>query len=585
MSLRIAWANYPRNVGLAIVANIFVYIGTIILYGVNWFFVQRIVRAQHARLGWSTPYRIFHRGGLVVLVASLLMLVISQIWQFFTRDQSKLEAFHDMFVFAQTYFTVFCVGPAVLVGLSLLVPRTEVEKFGAGRLRYNIIILLISVSMLSVGQIFRCVLAWIPPTPLIDVQRDIVEMPWYLMKGSFYCFNFVTEILVIIMFAIVRVDLRFYVPNGARKSGDYSRSRVDLFEENEKNLPIPEPTLLHPMSHANDSSQTLHRYQSSVFEDTQTLADSLQYPHSTLEVDDKTGSWKVKRLSGDSTRSRRTTISFATSSKITSLDKALRTEPVVPPVPELPNEWPLPASTPPPNASSVLEHTNPPSRRGTPQQQTYELEHHREFNVGDAVTDALEKLEMNSERRAANPSTPPPRTHRRTPVPVYTPTMPSKGESRSPSRKPRKRVSFPQTEVLHSRANSGNSLGARTPVIEEIPELPILKPADSSSTRPSHRSGPTRSSSLEIISLLNNMGSDSTRIRDASLQRTRATSVTGSEELKTPASCEITRSTSSKYSSENGSSTSSTSYTSSDVREKELAKEEFRRFSSEAPPR
>ncbi|KAI4634904.1 hypothetical protein J4E81_000273 [Alternaria sp. BMP 2799] len=578
MSLRIAWANYPRNIGLAIAANIFVYIGTIILYGVNWFFVQRIVRSQHARLGWSTPYRIFHRGGLVLLVATLLMLIISQIWQFFTRDQSKLTAFHDLFVLAQTYFTIFCFAPAVLVGISLLVPRTEVEKFGAGRLRYNIIILLISVSVLSIGQIFRCVLAWIPGTPLIDVQRDVIKLPWYLTKGSFYCFNFVTEILVIIMFAVVRVDLRFYVPNGARKSGDYSRSRVDLHDENEKNLTVPPPTLAHPMAHPNDSSQTLHRYQSSVFEDTQTLADSLQYPHSTLEVDN-TGSWKVKRLSGDSSRSRHTTISFAASSKTTLNDKASRPDINVPPVPELPAEWPLPASTPPPGASSVLEHTNPPSRRGTPQQQTYELEHHQlnEFDVGDAVTDALARLESNSDRRRANPSTPPPRSHRKTPVPVYTPTMPSKSGSVSPSRKTRKRVSFPQTEVIRSRANSANSQGARTPAIEEIPELPIQKPSESS--RPAHRTGPTRTPSLEIISLLNHMSGDSTRIRDASLQRTRATSVAGSDEPKTPASCDLTRQTSSKYSNDNSSATSS------EVREKELAREEFRRFSSEAPHR
>ena len=175
MSLRIAWSNYPRNVGLAIAANIFVYIGTIILYGVNWFFVQRVVRAQHARLGWSTPYRIFHRGGLVVLVATLLMLIVSQIWQFFTRNQSKLDAFHVLFVIAQTYFTIFCVAPAILVGVSLLIPRTEIDKFGAGRLRYNITILLISVSLLSIGQIFRCVLAWIPAIPLVDVQRGILD--------------------------------------------------------------------------------------------------------------------------------------------------------------------------------------------------------------------------------------------------------------------------------------------------------------------------------------------------------------------------------------------------------------------------
>jgi hypothetical protein len=580
MSLRIAWSNYPRNVGLAIAANIFVYIGTIILYGVNWFFVQRIVRAQHARLGWSTPYRIFHRGGLVLLIASLLMLVVSQIWGFFTRDQSKLDAFHVLFVIAQTYLTVFCFAPVVLVGISLLVPRTEVQKFGAGRLRYSIIILLISVSILSIGQIFRCVLAWIPPTPLVDVQRHAIDLPWYLTKGSFYCFNFVTEIFVVIMFAVVRVDLRFYVPNGARKSGDYSRSRVDLHDENEKNLPIPAPVLPISMIHQNDSNQTLHRYQSSVFEDTQTLADSLQYPHSTLEVDDKTGSWKVKRLSSDSTRSRRTTISFATSSRTTLNDKAPRAEANVPPVPELPAEWPLPASTPPPNASSVLEHTNPPSRRATPQRETYELEHHQlnEFDVGDAVTDALAKLEMNSERRTPNLVTPPPRSHRKSPVQAYTPTLPSKSEGRSPSRSARKRVTFPQKEVIRSRASSANSQRRRTPATEKIPEIPIQRPAESSLPRPSHRSGPTRSPSLEIISLLNHMSSDSTRIRDASLQRTRASSVAGSEEPKTPVSCTITRQTSSKHSSDNSS-------TSSDAREKELAREEFRRFSSEAPHR
>ncbi|KAG9192292.1 hypothetical protein G6011_11026 [Alternaria panax] len=582
MSLRIAWSNYPRNVGLAIAANIFVYIGTIILYGVNWFFVQRIVRAQHACLGWSKPYRIFHRGGLVVLVASLLMLVVSQIWQFFTRNQSKLDAFHVLFVIAQTYFTLFCFAPAILVGISLLVPRTEVEKFGAGRLRYNIIILLISVSILSIGQIFRCVLAWIPATPLVDVQRQIIELPWYLTKGSFYCFNFVTEILVIIMFAVVRVDLRFHVPNGARKSGDYSRSRVDLHDENEKNLPLPAPVLPVSMMHPNDSNQTLHRYQSSVFEDTQTLADSLQYPHSTLEVDDKTGSWKVKRLSGDSSRSRHTTISFATSSRTTLNDKAPRAEANVPPVPELPAEWPLPASTPPPNASSVLEHTNPPSRRATPQQQNYELENHQlnQVDVGDAVTDALAKLEMNSERPKSNLVTPPPRSHRKS-SDVYTPTIPSNNDGRSPSRNARKRVTFPQKEVIRSRANSANSQGGRrTPAIEEIPEIPIQRPVESS-IKPSHRSGPARSPSLEIISLLNHMSSDSTRIVDASLQRTRAGSVAGSEEPKTPAtpaSCMITRQTSSNYSNDNSS-------TSSDAREKELAREEFRRFSSEAPHR
>jgi hypothetical protein len=586
MSLRIAWANYPRNVGLAIAANVFVYAGTIILYMVDWFFVQRIVRAQHARLGWSTPYRIFHRAGLVVLVLTLLMLIISQIWQFYTQDQHKLSVFHDLFLLAQTYFTIFCFAPAILVAISLLIPRTEVEKFGAGRLRYNITILLISVSILSIGQIFRCVLAWIPATRQADVQNGTVSMPWYLSKAAFYCFNFVTEMLVIIMFAIVRVDLRFYVPNGSRKSGDYSRSRVDLHEENERNLNESEKDLNapapSPMIHQNNSSQTLHRYQSSVFEDTQTLADSLRYPSSTLEVDEKTGNWKVKRLSGDSTRSRHTTISFAGSSRTTLHDRNTLVDDDAPPVPELPAEWPLPGAAPPRGTSSVLEHNNPPSRRGTPQQRTFELEGHQlnNMDVGDAVTDALAKLESNSERHRLKSPKPPPNYHRKSPVQVYKPTLPAKSDGR-----PRHARRHSSKDGNRSRANSAHSESASTPVIEEAPELPSQRNS-TLTPEPIRRSEPATSPSLEIISLLNRMSKDQSRIMDASLQRDQVSSVAGSENgnntTEAPPSGMITRQPSSKYSNDNDHDVSTTS---SDARETELAREEFQRFSSEGPSR
>ncbi|KAF1836221.1 hypothetical protein BDW02DRAFT_587583 [Decorospora gaudefroyi] len=599
MSLRIAWANYPRNVGLAIAANVFVYAGTIILYMVDWFFVQRIVRAQHARLGWSTPYRIFHRAGLVLLVLTLIMLIISQIWQFFTLDQRKLNIFHDLFLVAQTYFTVFCFAPTILIGISLLIPRTEVEKFGAGRLRYNIIILLISVCILSIGQVFRCVLAYVPATPIVDIRDGTVSMPWYLSKAAFYCFNFVTEIIVIVLFAVIRVDLRFHVPNGSRKSGDYSRSRVDLHNQSEKNLNAPAPG---PMIHQNNSNQTLHRYQSSVFEDTQTLADSLRYPSSTLEVDEKTGNWKVKRLSVESSRSsRHTTISFAGSSRTTLHDRTTLVDDDAPPVPHLPAEWPLPDAAPPRGSTSVLEHTNPPSRRGTPQQRTFELQGHRlnDIDVGNAVTDALARLETNSERHKLKSPTPPPNYHSKLAVQTYKPTLPGKNDNRPSSRQPRRRSTFPPKETSRSTANSTNSDAAKTPVIEEAPELPSQNPTALTS-EPMRRSEPATSPSHEIISLLNHMSGDQRRVLNTSQQRDRASSVATSqngpnagglghvdnnisEQAQAPASGPVTTQTSpsssSKYSSENDRST-----TSSEAREAALAQEEFRRFSSEAPP-
>ncbi|KAL6711167.1 hypothetical protein ACN47E_005698 [Coniothyrium glycines] len=471
MSLRMAWAFYPRNTGLTIAANIFVYAGTIILYLVDWFFVQRVIRAQHTHFGWSTGYRIFHRAGLALLIITLLMLIISQVWQNFTLHSNKLSVFHDLSLVAHTYFTIFTIAPAVMVIISLLIPRTEVEKFGAGRLRNNIKILLVSVFLLSIGQIFRCVLAWIPPTPLRSVQRGNQLLPWYLTKACFYCFNFVTEVLVIIMFAVVRVDLRFHVPNGSRKSGDYSSSRVHLDKlDSEKSLPTSGLVI-----YQNNSSEILHQYQSSVFEETSTLADSLRYPSSIMEVDEKTGTWKVKRISRDS--SSRTSISFSTASRSSTHHRDGLVAADAPPVPNLPAEWPLPDSMPPRSSEPVLVHPNPVSQRETPQRQgTYEIKDHElnNTNVGDAVTDALAKLEMNSETNKSMIPTSLPRAYKPvSPGKIYKPSQPFQDDSRSYSSTAHKR-SIPiviAVDGSRTRANSLNTPAVSTLVAAEPSKL------------------------------------------------------------------------------------------------------------------
>jgi hypothetical protein len=178
MSLRIAWACHPRNVGLGIAANVFVYVGTIILFMIDWFFVQRIIRAQHQHIGWSTPYRIFHRGALGLLIVCLIMIILANIWQFFTNSATKLHVFRVLSLTGQTYFTVFCFAPAVLLFISALIPRREVEKFGAGRLRINITILLVAVAVLLTGQLFRCVIAWIPQTPRAERLKNVWRLLW-----------------------------------------------------------------------------------------------------------------------------------------------------------------------------------------------------------------------------------------------------------------------------------------------------------------------------------------------------------------------------------------------------------------------
>ncbi|KAJ4377865.1 hypothetical protein N0V83_000695 [Neocucurbitaria cava] len=561
---------------------------------------------SHTSIGWSTPYRIFHRGALVCLITTLLMLIIASIWQYFTLNSEKLKILHALFLTGQTYFTAFCFAPAVLVLLSLMIPRVEIEKFGAGRLRINIIILLVAVAVLSTGQIFRCVTTWIRPTPLLDAQGQPVAVPWYLHKACFYSFNFVTELIVVAMYALVRVDLRFYIPNGSKMAGDYSarnsRCTVNTIDS-QRNLTQPAAM---QMTQQNNSSETLHHYETSVFEDTHTLADSLRYGSSTLEVDQKTGNWKVKRVSTGSTSSR-------TSTPRNSLPdrNALLVDSDAPPVPEIPTQWPLPDAAPPRSSKPLLEHSNPSSTRGTPKR-TFELEGHH-FNdvyVGDAVTDALTKLEQNSEQNRLKGG-PPPRYNyypspsplaqksernklkkvstqqQQTPYPasplqVYKPTLPSKsdkryseyeGDVKSPV------VAKPPTPMIRKNRSSTEAAAVAagaTAALSSHPTTPQPQPKPSPSPSPSHAHSRSRSNgSLEIIALVRDASHDNQvlpcRLKDVSLQ---------GEEASTVMEGGTTRPSSSQYSDGDGDGRSDGA--SEDARYARAAEHEFKRFSYES---
>jgi hypothetical protein len=593
MSLRIAWSCYPKNVGLGIAANVFVYVGTIILFMIDWFFVQRVVRAQHQHFGWSTPYRIFHRVALFGLVATLIMVIVANIWQFFTVDDTKLRAFRVLQLIGQTYLTVFCIAPAVLVLISVLIPREEVEKFGAGRLRVNITILLIAVAVLTTGQLFRCVIAWLPQLRVRDDAGVPLPQPWYLHRACFYVFNFVTEIVVVIMFALVRVDLRFYVPNGSRMSGDYSgrNSRVDLNSSStvalgataskksliskKSHTSIPHVPMV---QHRNPSSETLHQYETSVFEDSRTLADSLQYGASTLEVDDKTGAWKVKRISTASSRSSVTSCHSPARSSLHDRSVTFADEDA-PPVPEIPAEWPLPSNQPLRKSTPMLEHNNPTSRKGTPKK-TFEIADHdlNDADVGDAITDALATLEHNSalnpvrkresqgtNDRVVEDAAPPPEY-----TPVDTTPTPSPRKKRlSNPLAPRKRATFPPKSALKTPSSTST-----TPTITEAPEVPAPP-------QPPHKPRP---SSLELITLAQRPSLDSRTMLDKSLQGDVAASVPPSTNASRPDTgvavdevvlempVGIATSSSSEYSGE------------STRQEAVRAEAEFKRFGDEAWP-
>lgn len=214
--LRIAWAVHPNHIPLAIAANIFVSAGVVLLFIVNIIFAERILRATHQHLGWNKALSRTLIGVFTLIVITLIMVIVATVQSFYTLSTNTKRIDRAIQLYGGTLFMVVSFLPILIVLTALLLPRTTpVEHFGRGHFKTKIAVLLVGALLLLLGTCFRTATNFRPPRPRSDPA-------WYHSKACFYIFNLLIETIVIYLYAISRVDLRFYVPNGASKPGDYS---------------------------------------------------------------------------------------------------------------------------------------------------------------------------------------------------------------------------------------------------------------------------------------------------------------------------------------------------------------------------
>lgn len=237
-ALRIAWAYHQKNVRLAIAAQVFVAAGVVILFIINLFFTQRLMRARHPHIGWHAPFQILIPSAAFALtIIGIIMVIIVVVQSFYTLNPRTLQIDHHIQWAVLSYFTFVAFLPIPIVTLMLIIPRrTHIDKFGTGRYRTKICVLLASSALLTLGAGFRCGTTFVSPTP------SRAPTPWYYTKAAFYCFDFLVEILVVIMYAVVRVDRRFHVPDHAKGHGAYSAEIVqEKPTEEEKDVYVLNP--------------------------------------------------------------------------------------------------------------------------------------------------------------------------------------------------------------------------------------------------------------------------------------------------------------------------------------------------------
>ncbi|KAI0829588.1 hypothetical protein F5Y06DRAFT_282579 [Hypoxylon sp. FL0890] len=222
--LRMVWATRHTNVRLAIAANIFVNAGILIIYIVNLIFAQRILRAKQPTLGWRKSLRVIFAALYVGIACALIMVITALVLSVYSLDSYTLRACRDVQLTSGTYLLVFTTLPVFVIAAAHLLPRPPTkEEFGEGRMRTKVIIVLLVACLCIMNAGFRVGTAWPPPRPIDNPA-------WYHGKAPFYVFNFTLEIIILCILTPMRIDKRFYVPDGSSQPGHYSR-RVESSAE------------------------------------------------------------------------------------------------------------------------------------------------------------------------------------------------------------------------------------------------------------------------------------------------------------------------------------------------------------------
>ncbi|EGP90268.1 uncharacterized protein MYCGRDRAFT_69060 [Zymoseptoria tritici IPO323] len=222
-SLRIGSATHPNNISLSIAAGIFLNAGILLVYVINILFAQRILRARQPSVGWNPVLRVVFKLILVLIVVFLFLLIPFIVVTFYTRNPSLLNAARHIQQAAITYFLIVTTLPYWILLLAFRLPRSDREEtFGTGSLRTKVLILLVGTTLVVYNAVYKAGTTWASPHPVNDPA-------WYQSKASYWCFYFVPEVLVLYFYLFMRIDRRFWVPNGSgeRKSYVLEGKKID----------------------------------------------------------------------------------------------------------------------------------------------------------------------------------------------------------------------------------------------------------------------------------------------------------------------------------------------------------------------
>lgn len=183
----------------------------------NVILTQRIVRSMHPQIGWSAPFSMITRSLALSVPVITILNVVAILVAFLTNYKTVQDAFLGVVKFGVSYNLVVVAFPFVAVFLACSVPGPRPERFGTGSLRVKTSLVLFTTVCLATGASVRTY-SFFNPRPALNAD------PLY-SKPVFYTTQFMLEIVVVALYALLRFDLLFHIPNGSHKPGDYSAAQ------------------------------------------------------------------------------------------------------------------------------------------------------------------------------------------------------------------------------------------------------------------------------------------------------------------------------------------------------------------------
>lgn len=184
-------------------------LSAVVVFAVNLFFAQRLIRAMHPSIGWHPVFSHFSLFLIWTCPVVTIMNIIAVCVSFLVPAQAQVA--ETVLKVGACWNMMLVVTPLFWLFIASAKPGPTPENFGVGDFRAKATLLVFSASVMTVGAAVR-----------LAISSNHNGPDELFSKATLYTTQFMLELLTVALYGFFRVDQIYHIPNGSSGPGDYS---------------------------------------------------------------------------------------------------------------------------------------------------------------------------------------------------------------------------------------------------------------------------------------------------------------------------------------------------------------------------